>query len=113
MEGGSLEHRGRVLYQSAGETFYLQELLLTLPGNLQVLLAGDDDRNLFLLEIPLQGVRVVDSDFADLTSLSGKSASIPPHWISEDFTVEKEGIVLAGTLALPTQGAPPRLPPFF
>ncbi len=103
---GSLEHRGRVLYQSAGETFYLQELLLTLPGNLQVLLAGDDDRNLFLLEIPLQGVRVVDSDFADLTSLSGKSASIP-HWISEDFTVEKEGIVLAGTLALPTQGAPP------
>ena len=99
-----VKRMGEVHYQiDSGETVFLEEYVLTMPGNLQIRLLGRD-QELISFEIPMQGVQVVRDGFEGLHPLEVHQEE--GSFIAQEFSVQNGAISLAGTLALPTGEGP-------
>lgn len=102
---GNVEVKGIVHYELDDKALLLEEYIVTMPGNLQIRLLGNERGQLIFFEIPMQAVQVVRDGYQGLKKVE-KTAEQTDHFIAEDFVVMNSEISLAGTLALPLGEGP-------
>lgn len=101
-----LRSMGGVYYQIGDQDpMLLQELILSMAGNLQIRVLGDAQGRLISFEIPMQGVQVVRDGYVGLGLVEDQRAQAN-QFVRQDFVVQNGSIHLAGTLALPLGEGP-------